>query len=384
MKWSKKKIKKGLRKCHLWIGLVISFFIFIMAITGCLYSFSEEIKEYVYSERNFINNNPHTNTIKLDSLIKKAESTFNFKHNFENIFIANDSTRTVMITFSESDEDAFWYPNSTKFEQTVYINPYTSNIIKIENTKWEFFNVVLIIHRRLFMADHLTSHIIVLCIMWGFVILIISGMIIWIPKNVKSFRRNLTLFWKRSNPIKKNFFNTHRTVGIYASLLALVSALTALLWLSPTLSSSSKWIANGGKTIPEKETPPYTKEVKSKTPLQNIFSHTSSQYPDYKFIMIRKHPNPTVPYIVRAYLSKTINYKRVEMYYDKETAQPISQETFNTKNNGEKLEALNYDLHVGSVGGLTTRIITFIACFLIASLPVTGVIIWRNKTKRSF
>ncbi|SDM77842.1 hypothetical protein SAMN05421823_1291, partial [Catalinimonas alkaloidigena] len=36
----------------------------------------------------------------------------------------------------------------------------------------------------------------------------------------------------------------------------------------------------------------------------------------------------------------------------------------------------------GSVGGLWTKIIAFLACLISASLPITGLIIWLGKKKK--
>ena len=40
-------------------------------------------------------------------------------------------------------------------------------------------------------------------------------------------------------------------------------------------------------------------------------------------------------------------------------------------------------LHVGQIGGLTTKIIAFLASLICASLPITGFIIWWGKRKKS-
>ena len=75
------------------------------------------------------------------------------------------------------------------------------------------------------------------------------------------------------------------------------------------------------------------------------------------------------------------------MYFDKSSAALISKEFFENKNNGEKIQALNYDLHVGSMGGFPTKIIAFFVSLLIASLPISGTLIWLGKrkiTKKNF
>lgn len=37
--------KKAIRKIHLWLGLSSGLIVFIIAITGCLYAFQEEIQD---------------------------------------------------------------------------------------------------------------------------------------------------------------------------------------------------------------------------------------------------------------------------------------------------------------------------------------------------
>jgi hypothetical protein len=44
------------------------------------------------------------------------------------------------------------------------------------------------------------------------------------------------------------------------------------------------------------------------------------------------------------------------MYFDKSSAALISKEIFENKNNGEKIQALNYDLHVGTFKGPLQRL----------------------------
>jgi uncharacterized iron-regulated membrane protein len=44
---------------------------------------------------------------------------------------------------------------------------------------------------------------------------------------------------------------------------------------------------------------------------------------------------------------------------------------------------MNYDIHVGAIGGLTGKIIAFIASLVCASLPVTGFLIWWGKRRKS-
>ena len=42
---------------------------------------------------------------------------------------------------------------------------------------------------------------------------------------------------------------------------------------------------------------------------------------------------------------------------------------------------MNYDIHVGAIGGLTGKIIAFIVSLICASLPVTGFLVWWMKRR---
>jgi uncharacterized iron-regulated membrane protein len=44
---------------------------------------------------------------------------------------------------------------------------------------------------------------------------------------------------------------------------------------------------------------------------------------------------------------------------------------------------MNYDIHVGAIGGLPGKIVAFIISLICASLPVTGFYVWWGKRKKS-
>ena len=50
---------------------------------------------------------------------------------------------------------------------------------------------------------------------------------------------------------------------------------------------------------------------------------------------------------------------------------------------GEKVSKQIKALHLGTVYGLFSKIIYFIACLIATSLPVTGIFIWINKMKKT-
>lgn len=379
-----KYLKKLLLKIHLWLGLASGVIVFIVAITGCIYVFSYEIKDVIYKDRHQITIPKDTSRVPISQLIKTAESAFNNTYSFQNIVIPNAPNHTVSISFTDVDTNTFGYHNYMKFYKTVYLNPYNGKITFIENTKWEFFNVTLAIHMNLFMGYNPISHYIIAGATWIFVILLISGLILWWPKQSQR-KQSFWFRWKKTSKWRRKNYDLHRIFGFYIFSIALILALTGLMWASKSFNTTVKWVANGGKTIPYAEISKSIEKSNPKQPFDVILNSVIINYPEFEYLLIRKHPKPSIPYIVRVYKKEEQNYKRTELYFDRKTAELLDTFTYSNKNNGEKLQALNYDLHVGSIGGLPTQILVFIISLLIASLPVTGFLIWygrKNKKKK--
>jgi uncharacterized iron-regulated membrane protein len=77
------------------------------------------------------------------------------------------------------------------------------------------------------------------------------------------------------------------------------------------------------------------------------------------------------------------NYKSTQLQYDQHTEALLAFKSFEQMNNGERINAMNYDLHVGSIAGLPGKILAFCASLIAASLPVTGFLIWLGRKKKA-
>jgi hypothetical protein len=59
------------------------------------------------------------------------------------IIIPGHPERTVIFAFEKHNENGWTYSRYVEFHKTVFINPYSGEIVNIENTKWEFFICML-------------------------------------------------------------------------------------------------------------------------------------------------------------------------------------------------------------------------------------------------
>ena len=78
------------------------------------------------------------------------------------------------------------------------------------------------------------------------------------------------------------------------------------------------------------------------------------------------------------------DYRYFDQYSLKELDVTHIWGRFKSASASAKLMRMNYDIHVGAVLGLPGKILAFFASLVIASLPVTGFLVWwgrRNKKK---
>ena len=96
------------------------------------------------------------------------------------------------------------------------------------------------------------------------------------------------------------------------------------------------------------------------------------------------------PAIGKAGVIYVYTYKDDETYYgydvlqfDRYSGHLLDHRQNAGKSKFQRLVETNYDVHVGAIGGLTGKIIAFLASLICASLPVTGFLVWWSKRPRS-
>lgn len=81
--------------------------------------------------------------------------------------------------------------------------------------------------------------------------------------------------------------------------------------------------------------------------------------------------------------SHTTYWKSNYVFHNQYTLQQIPVNhiwsKYSQANAADKTLRLNYDLHVGSAWGIWGKLIMCMASLLIASLPITGFMIWRGR-----
>ena len=81
--------------------------------------------------------------------------------------------------------------------------------------------------------------------------------------------------------------------------------------------------------------------------------------------------------------SEGLYYDSDYRFFDQNTLEEIESNAIFGKYKdakfADKIIRMNYDIHVGAIGGIVGKIIAFIISLITASLPVTGILLWYGK-----
>lgn len=374
-------LKKVVGFAHLWLGLISGLFVFLIAVSGCIYVFTDEIKPIVYRDRLFVTPEKKEK-LPLTELLKVAQDALGNDKIITRIEMTNAPDRSVAFRSQKNNLEGLTHWDYFEYYYRVYVNPYTGKVIYVEDSENEFFQLVLGLHMRMLFGEKVGHYVVGYSVLLFFIILL-SGFYLWLPKkwSVKSVKNNFAI--KRNTKFKRLNYDLHRILGLYAFLLLFLISITGLVWVFDWVQDSVRYVANGGKTIP-KAIPLISDTLQSKgmSGLDQSYQSTRALYPSvYSYlVLLPAKASSTINILV--YTKDWNRYDRVLLVHDRYSGKQLAATSFEDLNNGDKAYQLNFDLHTGAYLGLFGKIIAFFASFICSTLPITGFYIWWGKRKK--
>lgn len=377
-------MKKQILWLHKWLGLITGIVVLIVSLTGCIYVFQDELKLVAYPEKYFITNPaPQTEqTLALSKLIAIAEKNLNPKEKVSRIDVFPQKNRTWVFRAIKTDKNAFFYSDYFTYYKKVFINPYSGKVQNVENTKTEFFQVVLQLHMNLLLGKKYGHQIIAFSTLF-FSIICISGLILWWPKKwkPKTIKQHFSIRFSANR--KRLNYDLHNVLGFYSLPLALLFCFTGLVFAFPAFEDAVTDGFNALDAKEKKENPKNFIPQPTTNILDNGLFYVLAKHPQADQYSIRLQEEKDEPQDIQVRLSenKTSNFYRY--YFNTKNGQLEKIKASDNLQLGSKITSMNYDLHTGNIGGLATKFLAFFAALICASLPITGFIIWLNKRKKA-
>lgn len=367
--------RKLMNDLHLWLGIASSLVLFVVCLTGTIYTFKTEIEEFLEPQKYKVNE-VLEKVIPVEELQYAVEGITGGR--VERVVIKHDDTRAYIFSVGFADKD--------KKGESVYVNQYTGEIIGQGKGKAnEFFMTVFKLHRWLLLDSSIGRPIVGTATII-FVFLSISGLIIWFPKKLKG--------WKSIKPGLKIKFNAnwkrinndlHNTLGFYSLLIILIMSLTGLCW-------SFEWYKDGLSSVlgtkvfgGRNEVKPESTLIEGKTITLKEAMAIANKELDYdaRTLSISLPKDSIGSYEVnKNELSRFNESVTDRVFIDQYSGDVLKKDVFADKSIGEKISSSIKSLHLGDIYGLFSKIIYFIVCLIATSLPITGIFIWLNKMKK--
>ena len=383
-----KRGRKTIRIIHLWLGLASGLIIFVVSITGCIYAFEKELKSLFYRdhlylmdyyEHGHIAMKPATELIK----IAKSQVDKNFEPNGISVYGPGKSQYVQFYKLVKTTKNRLyqWYGNQYDYYYRVYLDPYTGKVLKVENTQWEFFMIVEAIHTSLLLGFF--GEAIVAISILVFVLMLITGLILWWPKNLKVLNKSAWFRWKPTTRWRRKNYDLHNVIGFYVLFIALAISLTGLSWSFHWIRDGMVWIGNGGNSNttewPNLKSDPET--VHHVSGIDKVHADLIASYPNLVngFMVLPKNSDITI----YAFLREREDVYQYWLHYDQYTGKLLYKRDFDELTTGEQFYFKGYSIHVGSILGLPGKVLAFLASLLSASLPITGFLIWWGRRKNS-
>jgi uncharacterized iron-regulated membrane protein len=381
-------MRKIINKIHLILGLTSGLVVFIVSLTGCLYVFEEEIRDFTQAKYLYVN--PENKAkIPVNEAVAIAEKAFP-QEKITQVRWKTAPESTVMVR--------------TKSNKMISLHPYSGEVIGTRDMETDFLNVVEHIHTSLLLGD-VGSEI----IKWNvliFFVLLITGIILWFPKNVKFLKQAFSVKW--SARWKKINYDFHSVYGFYLSWILLFISLTGIWWMFDSVKDFVYWATNSKQIYKEKvvSTPPHAEKIKSEVQqvrfsedtnnevitknnltkselVQHCYLHAAEQGKGFNqvFVTLPQDSLATIRVLFR-YPYTSLVRNQSNFYYDRYSGQLLRADLYQNYSTGDKVRSSNYDLHTGRMFGMTGKILAFLASLFATSLPITGFLIWWNKRKR--
>jgi uncharacterized iron-regulated membrane protein len=365
--------KKLIGQLHLWLGLSSGIIVFIIAVTGCLYAFQEEIQniteEYRFVEKQ---SKPFLPPSQLEEIAKKE--------------LPGKALHAIKYNGLEKSAEAIFFHYEPTYYYIVYLNPYSGKIQETANMDEGFFRFILDGHYYLWLPPEIGQPV-VASFTLVFLTLLLSGLYLWFPRNKNATKQRFSFKWKDSTKWKRKNYDLHNITGFYILLIALIFAITGLVWGFQWFAYSYYTVTGGEKSLIYEDPISIKKTVHTDKALDKIWVLMQKEYPTAKSIEVHPPENDSTAIAANANPEAGTFWKTDYRYFDQYTLEEKEVKhiygKYENANTADKLMRMNYDLHTGAVFGLAGKIFAFLISLLIATLPVSGFYIWWGRNRKA-
>ncbi|WP_082795775.1 PepSY domain-containing protein [Flammeovirga sp. SJP92] len=369
---------------HLWLGLLSIVVLIVVCLTGAVFAFKNQITELLNYDVVF----------NKDKSAKEWVSPDDINNNFISkgleiisIDYPADFKRNILVS----------YQNSTLNQKgSVYIHPSNGEVVgKQYVSTASFFQTVKALHKNLLLGE-VGKQIVGVSVLI-FVFLLLSGIVLWFPKNKIQLKNSLNIKWSAKLP--RVIYDLHRVIGFYFLFPLVFISITGLYVAYPWMKSVVLVSLGGQPVLNESNKEEVQEELSNKFASfleESLNVHQEEMAEVVSIDLLLKDVNQRLPYKGSRSIALAINDKteiEVTKINQEGWLNIIAPDKITYNQNGEfkkevlfsdltlsdQFKAVSLPLHTGEILGLPGVIFYFIVTLIGCSLPITGILIWVRK-----
>lgn len=368
-------MRKIFQFIHQWLGLVSGLLVFVIALTGALYAFQEEISALGDHHR-----------------VEEQQGALMPPSQLSEIAVAalpGKELHGIQYNGRQQAAQAIFYSFRPDYYFIIYINPYTGEVKKVKDMNKDFFRWIMKGHFYLWLPPQIGQPLVASATL-VFVVILLSGIVLWIPKSRKALKNRVWFRWTKGTRWPRVNFDLHVVGGVYVTVFALIFALTGLVWGFQWFAKGAYQLAGGKKSIVYEEV--YSAAGATDTithamaPIDRVWLLMQKEYPEAASIEVHPAHSDSATIAAHANQKDGKYWKTDYRYFNQHTLKEVNINMiygrFGDAQFADKLFRMNYEIHTGAILGLPGKIFAFLMSLFIASLPVTGAVVWWRKRRR--
>jgi uncharacterized iron-regulated membrane protein len=337
---------------HFYAGMIIAPVVIVVSGTGALWIFKDELEGILHPGVVYVE--PTAERATYEQQLAAARAAVGPEYQIWMLQVFMNPKRATRLAMGGKN---FQYG---------YVDPYRGRYLgAIE--KGGFSDVVLDLHRTLFLGT--TGRILVELTTCWTIVLAVTGIYLWWPRRANQvWGVWLPRFRQKPYIILRDL---HSLSGIYVAIVAIVIALTGLIY-TYVWGSGYRYLAQ-------------------KTDAYDVFSKPmlSKSPPEAKDVSIdrlveiaqQKMPgnNLTVSFPRAPNAVFLVTGNNEFLFIDRASGEILEDRYNSQMKTMYWLGTWNFALHVGTIWGLPSKILWLVTCVILVTSPVTGVWMWWER-----
>lgn len=355
--------RKALFQIHLWTGIGVGLYIFVVGLTGALLMFRSEMQQAAYPQFFHVAEAAGP-TADIGTVLREFRSAY------------PDQTISGIDTPTPTRETFLTYVVKDGRHVAAFAHPATGKVLG-ELNPHSFVSRLQDLHFELLGGEtgRTLNGVGAICL----TALVLTGLVIWWP-GITSWRRGFRFDFSRS--WKRITFDLHSAVGISTAVFVLTWGLSGAYFV---FSRQFRGIVNA--ISPLTSAPPSASDpaLKSRAPAPTIAAFVEKARkasPGSELVRVLLPPTDRAPLVVAMThpgLSRADDDRGVSFYFDQFSGELLQTWDAAPRTGGDRFVAALAPLHLGMFGGLGVKILWAILGLAPSLLFATGSVMWWNR-----